>query len=121
MAYAEVADLELLWRSLSEDEKKRAAALLDAAAVILDGELARCHVKADELKDQLKYVSCEMVRRKMQAGDYGDVSSVSRTAGSFTEQISPYNPSGDMYLTSSERRLLGIQLKRGRIKQVRLA
>ena len=114
MAYAEVADLELLWRSLSEDEKKRAAALLDAAAVILD----RHGQRAVPL---LKYVSCEMVRRKMQAGDYGDVSSVSRTAGSFTEQISPYNPSGDMYLTSNERRLLGIQLKRGRIKQVRLA
>ena len=121
MAYAEVSDLEALWRTLSDDEKERAAALLDVAAVLLDSELKRCGVKSEGLEDALRYVSCEMVRRKMAAGEYGDVTSVSRTAGSFNEQISPYNPSGDMYLTSNERRLLGIQLKRGRIAQIGLA
>lgn len=121
MAYATVEELEQRWRDLSEDEKNRAASLLEDAALILDAELERCNLKAEGRSDKLRYVSCEMVRRKMASGAYGDVSSYSRTAGSFNEQISPYNPSGDMYLTSNERRLLGVQLKRGRIKQVRLA
>lgn len=121
MAYATIEELEERWRDLSESEKKRAAALLEDAALILDAELERCGLKSEGRTDKLRYVSCEMVRRTMQSGEYGAVSSVSRTAGSFNEQISPYNPSGDMYLTSNERRLLGVQLKRGRIAQLGLA
>lgn len=121
MAYATVEELEERWRDLNEDEKKRAAVLLEDAALILDAELERCHLKAEGRTEKLRHVSCEMVRRKMSGGQYGDVASYSRTAGSFNEQISPANPSGDMYLTANERRLLGIQLKRGRIGQVSFA
>lgn len=116
MAYATPTDLEEIWRPLSDGEKGKAAALLGYAAAILDAELERCRVKAEGRADGLRYVSCQMVRRAMASGaDVGDYTSISRTAGSFTEQIAPANPSGDMYLTSNERRLLGIQLRRGRV------
>lgn len=119
MAYATVDDLERTWRTLSETERGQAAALLENAAAVLDAEMARCGVAPDETRLKLlEIVSCNMVRRAMASGVYGDFSSISRTAGSFTEQITPSNPSGDMYLTANERRLLGVGLRRGRIAQV---
>ena len=115
MAYATVEELEARWRPLSETERERAAVLLEDAAAILDAEMGRCHVTAEGRADGLRYVSCQMVRRTMASGtDAGDYASVSRTAGSFSEQVSLANPSGDMYLTSNERRLLGVSLRRGR-------
>lgn len=114
MAYASADDLQLRWRDLSEDEKKKAAVLLEDAAAFLDGELAQAGIEPDEkLLEQLKIVSCSMVQRVMMAGPYVGFSSVSRTAGSFNEQASLANPSADMYLTSTERRRLGIGLGRG--------
>lgn len=118
MAYATVDDLQLRWRDLSEQERERAAALLDDAAVLLDGELAAFDLQPDGLLKQLKAVSCSMVLRVMMSGDYAGYSSVSRTAGSFNEQVSLANPSADMYLTSAERRRLGITLGRGRASWV---
>lgn len=118
MAYATVDELAERWRDLSESERHKAAVLLEDAAAILDAEMERCHIPAEGRSDKLRYVSCQMVRRAMAVGVEGDYTSISRTAGSFTEQFSPANPSGDMYLTSNERRLLGVQLRRGRIAQV---
>lgn len=118
MAYASVDELAERWRPLSESEKKVAAVLLEDAATILDAELERCHLTAEGRSDKLRYVSCQMVRRQMASDVGGDFSSISRTAGSFTEQIAPSNPSGDMYLTSNERRLLGVPLNRGRVAHV---
>lgn len=115
MAYATVEELEERWRDLPETEKGKAAVLLEDAAAILDAELERCGLKPEGRTDKLRYVSCQMVRRAMASGaDAGDYASLSRTAGSFNEQVTFANPSGDMYLTSNERRLLGVQLKRGR-------
>ena len=121
MAYATVEELEERWRDLSETEKGKAAVLLGDAAAILDAEMGRCGIEAEGRTEKLRYVSCQMVRRAMASGaDGGDYTSVSRTAGSFTEQYSLANPSGDMYLTANERRLLGVQLRRGRAGSVDL-
>lgn len=117
MAYATIEELEERWRDLSESERKRAAVLLEDAAVILDDLMARYHLRADGRTEKLRYISCMMVRRSMASGVEGDYTSISRTAGSFTEQLSPANPSGDMYLTKSERQLLGCGLG-ARIAQV---
>lgn len=126
MAYATVGDLEARWRKLSESERTRAGTLLDDAAAILDAELARCGADPADLEAALRYVSCQMVRRTMAAGGAGpmgagapgDVSQWSRTSGPFSESFSFANPSGDMYLTSADRRLLGVQLRRGRATQI---
>lgn len=117
MAYATVSELEERWRDLSESEKRRAAALLDDAAALLDSELERCHQDPSTKTDKLRYISCQMVRRAMAGGEAGDLTSLSRTAGSFSEQFSFANPSGDLYLTANERRFLGV-MARGRIAQV---
>lgn len=115
MAYATVDELVERWRELSDSERRTTAVLLGDAAAILDAELERCGLSSEGRTDKLRYVSCQMVRRAMASSVEGDVTNVSRTAGSFSESYTLANPSGDMYLTSNERRLLGVMRNRGRV------
>lgn len=106
-AFATLEDLEARWRGLSLDEQKRAKALLgDASAVIRSTVRDVSRVPADVLQ----LVTCSIVRRAM-ANDQlgmGDISSQQMTAGPFSQQVSFANPSGSIYLTKAEKRLLGV-------------
>lgn len=109
MAYADVSDLEARWRELSTDEQARAAVLLDDASAMLT-QL----VDVDETDEQqaalLKTVCCSMVTRTMSAteSDSFGASNMSMTAGVYSQSWSYANPSGDMYLTRLEKKMLGI-------------
>lgn len=104
MAYATVDDLIARWRTLSDDESAVASVLLDDVAVLIDsyGEPSSA--------DAAKAVSCSAVRRAMQASatDVFGVSQASMTAGSYQQQWTYANPSGDLYLTKQEKRMLGL-------------
>ena len=104
MAYAEVTDIERRWRDLSTEEQTRAEALIDDASAMLD---ALCEsVDADIAR----IVVSDMVIRAMsatQADSFG-ASSMSMTAGPYSQSWSYSNPSGDLYLTKLEKRMLGI-------------
>ena len=111
MAYAEVSDLEARWRPLTPDEHGRAAVLLDDAAVRLD---AACEPSDPPTVQELaarKIVSCEMVKRAMAAASAGDsgvgVTSIQMGAGPYQQTTQFANPTGDLYLTKSDRKLLG--------------
>jgi len=103
MSYATVEDLEARWRELSESEQAVAQVLLEDVAVLIDsyGEPSN--------PDAAMVVSCSAVRRAMQASatDLYGVSQASMTAGSYQQQWMYANPSGDLYLTKAERRMLG--------------
>lgn len=109
MAYASVSDLELRYGELpGADARARASALLADAAVIID---QRCEIDAtDERRaEAAKIVSCAMVNRAMVAQEseaYG-ISNASYTMGPFSQSATFANPSGDLYLTSGEMRMLG--------------
>ena len=109
MAFAQVSDIEARWRDLSTTEEARAAVLIDDASAILASL-----VTVDETDEQqaalLKTVCCSMVIRAMSATDADNfgVSSMTMTAGPYTQQRSYSNPSGDMYLTKLEKKMLGI-------------
>jgi hypothetical protein len=112
MAYADVSDLEARWRELTEDEQARAAVLLDDASAMLDA-----YVTVDEadesLMKRLKIVACNMVERAMSTVsddgmDLYGVTQQSMTAVGFTRQLSYANPTGDLYITKAEKRMLGI-------------
>lgn len=107
MAYATLEDLEARRGVLDQDEREKAAALLDDAAVILDGLVT---VDGSEEQEMLlMIVSCNMVSRALSATpDAFGVSSLSTTAGVYSESLQYANPSGDMYLTKLEKRLLGV-------------
>lgn len=109
MAYATIADVEARWRTLSADERTRAEALLSDASLML-AELADVDEDDDEQAELLEVVCCNMVIRAMAATamDTFGVSQTSVTAGPYTQSYSYSNPSGDMYLTKFEKRLLGI-------------
>lgn len=107
MAYATLDDLEARRGVLTTDEREKAAALLDDAAVILDGLVTVDG--SEEQETLLMIVSCNMVSRALSTTpDAYGVSSLSTTAGVYSESLQYANPSGDMYLTKLEKRLLGV-------------
>lgn len=112
MAYADVSDLEIRWRTLTDDEQTRAEALLDDASAMLDA-----YVTVDETDEQqlklLKIVVCNMVERAMSTVttdgvDLFGVSQQSMTAGPYAQTFNYANPTGDLYITKVEKRMLGI-------------
>lgn len=110
MAYATVSDLESRWRTLSDSEKVTATARLDDAAVILDAYCPPSDPVTDQEAAVRKIVSCDMVKRSMAAGDVSGgigVTSLQQGAGPYQGTMQFANPSGDMYLTKGDKRLLG--------------
>lgn len=107
MAYATVSDLEARWRTLTPDEQTRATMLLEDAAVRLDAECALSEPPTEaELRVRL-IVSCEMVKRAMASPGGVGVTSTQMGAGPYQETVQFTNPTGDLYLTKADRRLLG--------------
>ncbi len=109
MAYATVADLEARWRELTDAEATQAETMLEDAALIIDA-FATIDPEDEVALDRAKYVSCAMVERAMMAAasDGFGVNNMSATMGPFTQQVTYANPNGDLYLTSTEKKLLGI-------------
>lgn len=109
MAYATVSDIESRWRALNEAEQTRASVLIDDASAMLT---ALVNVDSDDQEQAqlLKQVCCAMVIRAMSAteADAFGASQMSMTAGPYSQSWSYSNPTGDMYLTKLEKRLLGI-------------
>lgn len=108
MAYATVEDLEARYGEVDADLADRAEALLEDAATIIESRV-RVDISDQQQLQRLRLVSCAMVNRALQAAEsdaYG-VSEASYTMGPFTQSASFANPSGDLYLTSGELRLLG--------------
>ena len=106
-AYATAKDVEAGFRSLDEDEQKRAEALLDEAKIIID------QVSNSASDDVKKLVSCRMVRRAI--GD-GDVSAAPIGATQGTTTAMGYSQSwtlsngssGELYVSRLEKQMLGV-------------
>lgn len=109
MAFAEVTDIEARWRRLTPDEETRAGVLIGDASAMLSSLVV---VVPDDCAQAalLKTVCCNMVIRAMAAtgADMFGVSQATITAGPYSQTQAYANPSGDMYLTKMEKRLLGI-------------
>lgn len=111
-AYATVKDVEAGFRSLDEDEQKRAEALLDEAKIIID------QVSNSASDDVKKLVSCRMVRRAI--GD-GDVSAAPIGATQGTTTAMGYSQSwtlsngssGELYVSRLEKQMLGVGVRIG--------
>lgn len=112
--FATTADLEARWRTLSTAEKATAGVLLaDASNLIVE----ECP-SANEVEDgdavafnrrsaALKRIVCAMVKRAMLApADQPPMTQISMSAGPFSSGGTIANPTGDLYLTKSERRSL---------------
>lgn len=111
MAFAGVSDIEARWRDLSTDEEARAAVLLDDASAMLSS-LVSVDESDGEQAGLLKTVCCNMVIRAMSASGFDafGVSQSTITAGPYSQTFAYSNPSGDMFLTKMEKKLLGISV-----------
>ena len=113
MAYATYTDVEArLGRTLSQSEQAQCTTLLDDAAVIIDA------YNADAAADNKKVVSCRMVMRVM--GDGTDASiPMGATQGSmsglgYAQSWTISNgASGEIYLSKTDKQLLGYANKIG--------
>lgn len=124
MAFATVDDLSKRWPSLSPGDHDRATTLLEDASLLIEAEYRRAGIVIDP-EDEFsvsarKIVCCSIVKRVMASSVDGDYTQMSQTAGSFTEQFTFANPSGDMYLTAREYKMLGIPQNNTKICQINL-
>lgn len=104
-AYATVSELEARWRTLSAAEKVRAGTLLDDASLRVDVECPPDDPVTDAAAREI--VVCEMVKRAMSVGaDAVGVTSTQVGAGPYQETRNFANPTGDLYLTKTDKRLL---------------
>ena len=117
LAYATVNDLEARWRVLSDKERARAVVLLDDASVMLASTLEHAGVeiydisdkRADAQRANMCAVVCSMVRRVMSVSeDLAGVTQASQTAGSYSLSTTYQNPAANLYITSAEKKALGI-------------
>lgn len=114
--FAEPSDLEARWRPLSEAETARASVLLeDASQLILDEDRRGIFTDAENPASlTLVRIVCAMTKRALisTAGDAAGVSQTAQSAGPFTVSATYSNPTGDLYLTSAERKSLGFGRQR---------
>lgn len=110
MGYAIVEEVEAGFRTLTDEERARCAALLEEAALVIDayGKNAEPAVKG--------LVSCRMVRRLLGDGTGGETSLYpmgatqgSATALGYTQSwtMGSSGSAGELYLSKLEKKLLG--------------
>lgn len=105
--FATVEDYEARYGEVDDD--KRISTLLSDASAFVASQPGFAVREGDDLQAAaLTVVTCSLVYRKVTAGDYAGLSSVSQGGGGYTASVSVYNPSGDFFLTKQERRMLGI-------------
>lgn len=111
-AYATVDDLVLRWRPLTDEEALTAAALIEDAAVMIRSTVPDLETRlADESLslDVLKLVTVHMVKRSMSApAGFEGVTQFNQTAGPFAQATQFANPTGDMWLTKADKKMLGV-------------
>lgn len=116
-AYATVDDLGKRWRTVSASEKERVETLLSDASALIAAEAARVGLSFDKpdpvTAANLTAITCEVVKRAMLAPiDQAPYTQQGVNVGEFGMSLTYANPTGDLYLTSSEKRRLGIDRKR---------
>lgn len=117
-ALASLQDLQARWRPLSVVEQERASALLGDASALVRGAVPGLdsRLEADPPTfdaDLVKLVVCGIVKRAMVVGpDAEGVASSQQGAGPFQVTQTFGNPMGEVYLSKSDRRKLGLTRQR---------
>lgn len=108
--YATTGDVTARWRAMTDSEETRCMALLADASDLIRTTCPKWQAAGE---DTLRRVTCAAVIRALQSGDMAGVTQSSQTAGPFSQSWSYSNPSGDLYLTKSEKRALGGTVRLG--------
>lgn len=110
-SFATANDLASRWHSLTDEECTKANVHLMDVTEYIKARSPVWRKLQTERPRLLTKVTCDIVRRIMQAdstGFPGGATQVMQVTGSFSEQYSFASATGDMYLRDDEKRLLGI-------------
>lgn len=110
LPFASVPALERRWkRTLTLDEEEHAQTLLRDASLLI---MAQCPRASDASIEVLEMVTCSVVKRAMTTVDTFGAESFQQSAGPYGGQLKFANPTGDLYLSKSEKRTLGCNRQR---------
>ena len=110
-----IEEFERRFKPLEEHEKTKALAALDDANIIISAEFLSRGKRMSEADDELvKTVIISMAKRAFGGSDFGGaaITQYSQSASPYSESVTFANPQGDIYLTKSEKRLLGLNTQR---------
>lgn len=123
--FATSNDLADRWRALTPAEQERATVLLGDASAFVRATCAGIddRITAGTLDAAVVVaVVCGMVKRAMLASDVGEgVGAQQQTAGPFGTSLTFTNPTGSVYMTKADRRLLGCRGGGGRAFSINTA
>lgn len=117
MTYASVEDVEVrLNRTFGSGESAQCEALLEDATNMLD-EMVDVDVSDQHQRALLRIACANMVTRSLAAAvsESVGVGEARYEMGPFAQTVNFANPSGDLYLTKNEKRMLGVGGSRGRM------
>lgn len=124
-AFATFAELKARYPSVTDVQQARVEALLEDASSLVSRELSDAGIAVDGSDEgqasALRAVTCAVAMRAMPAfgtDGYAPIKSYQETIGPFAGNVTLANPTGDMYLTGSERKWLGISARRHCITQL---
>ena len=124
MAYATINDYKARYGT-PESEERAEVLLADASSYLDSAYFARYHEEHEAgvhptFDANACAVCCAMVARMLaSSADMFGVSQYSQTAGSYTASATFSNPTGDMYVTKSDKQRLG--LLGGRMRTIQAA
>lgn len=114
IAFATIDDLISGWRTLDDGELEQATTLIERASAQLLTLMQRAGIMVDVCdeiqKTNLCTVTCNMVRRVMDSLP-GGVQSASQGIGAVNASFTFSNPDNSLYLTKSDREILGLVSK----------
>ena len=107
--FAVPADVEARWRTLTPDERSRAAVLLEDASDMIRSRFpdVDSRLASGALRDStLERITAGVVKRAMSVGDQEGVASAQQTAGPYTTTSTYANPNANLYLSREDLRAL---------------
>ena len=115
--FATIDDITTLWRALTNEEKARAAALLEVVSASLRTEAYKVGKDLDEMvaanasyAEVAKSVTVDVVARTlMTSTDQEPLSQFSQTAGPFSASGTYLVPGGGLFIKRSELARLGLR------------
>lgn len=116
-AFATTDDMELLWRSMTDDEIARAEALLDVVSNLLRYEAQKVGKDLDEMIEENEYlasvaksVTVDIVARVLLSSTTAEpMESMTQTALGYSVSGTYLNPGGGLYIKKSELARLGLR------------
>lgn len=91
------------------DQPERVEVLLADASALIDA-LPGFELRPGDATQEtnLTRVTCSIAHRSVTSGDLDGVTQYQQSAVGISAQVTYANPSGDLYITSAERRSLGV-------------